>query len=133
LHLRGVEREVMGYQASNTVSVTIRNVAQAGDLLEQVIDAGANNMSGMSFAIAEPGALEAQARDRAIADAKARAEAMAQASGAQLGEMLSISEMVNTGPLGISEGMGGAAGAGAPVQPGEQTITRQVQVVYALQ
>ncbi|HEX6290254.1 MAG TPA: SIMPL domain-containing protein [Herpetosiphonaceae bacterium] len=129
---RGPEGGVTGYQASNSVAVTIRNVAQAGDLLEQVIDAGANYMAGMSFTIAEPATLEAAARDKAIADARARAEAMAQASGAQLDQMLTISEIVSGVSPMVYEAKATATGAGAPIQPGEQSIVRQVQVTYTL-
>ena len=128
----GPSSGVTGYQASTSVAVTIHKVAQAGDLLEQVIAAGANYMYGMSFTIADPAPLAATARTNAIADAQARANAIAQDAGAQLGGLLEISEVVS-GSSSVYDGKGAAAGAGGAVQPGEQTITRQIQLVYALQ
>lgn len=128
----GASSAVVGYQASTSVSVTIRDVAQAGHLLEQVIAAGANTLSGISFTIADPAPLEATARAQAIADAKARASEIAQSSSVTLGELLSITELPGTSSI-LYDAKGGAAGAGAAVQPGEQSIMRQIQLVYALQ
>jgi uncharacterized protein YggE len=112
------------------VTVTIRNVGQTGPVLDQVLDAGANNLSGINFSIADPAALEREARDKAIADARSRAEAMAQASGLTVGEVLSISE--NLGGLGGPYSDGAAAAGGMPIQPGQQNVSAQVQVTFEL-
>ncbi len=126
---------VTGYQVSNTVTVKIRNIEQTGALLDQVVDAGANNISGISFTIDDPSALEQQARDQALRDARARAEAMAQATGAGVGEILYITETIGMQPpvpLFEAEGGQAAADARVPIEPGEQTVTAQVQVTFEL-
>ncbi len=128
-------REVLGYQVHNTVTVKIRSVGQTGDLLDQVVDAGANNMSGISFMIEDPKALEQQAREQAIADARTRAEAMAKAAGASVGQIISISENIGTAPpvmYAMPEAAGRATDASVPTEAGEQTLSAQVQMSFEL-
>ncbi|HEX6290415.1 MAG TPA: SIMPL domain-containing protein [Herpetosiphonaceae bacterium] len=129
-------RDVLGYQVSNTVTVTIRNISQTGELLDKVVDAGANSVMGIAFTIDQPSAVEQQARDAAIKDARARAEAMAQATSANLGQVLSITENIGATPPPVypmAERSAMAADAAAvPIQSGEQTINAQVQITYEL-
>ncbi len=127
---------VTGYQVTNSVSVVIRDLKGAGDLLDKVVSAGANTIYGMSFEIDNPKALQTQARDAAVADAQARAQAMAKAAGGTVGQVITISENVGAPPRpvlmrGAVESAPAAAGA-APVETGEQTIDAQVEVTYEL-
>ncbi len=122
-------RTIVGYRASNLIRVTIRNINQAGQLLEQVLDAGANTVMGIRFFSAKPAALEQAARERALVDARTKAAALAKASGAQLGQLLQISENLGTPPLEIAAGQGAG---GVPIQPGQQTIQALVQVTFEL-
>jgi uncharacterized protein YggE len=82
---------------------------------------------GFSFGVAERGAVEQTARDKAIADARARAEAMARASGGTIGEILSINERPIGGP---AYAKGDAAGL--PIQPGQQAVEAYVHVTFEL-
>ncbi len=127
-------RTVVGYEVSNMLNVTIRNVAQSGALLDQVVDAGANQIWGLSFTIDDPTALQTTARDSAIADARARAEAMAKTAGGTLGTILSISETIGMQPPVpmYARAEMAQADSAVPVQPGEQTISAQVQVTFEL-
>lgn len=127
-------RTVIGYEVTNMLTVTIRNVAQTGALLDQVVDAGANQIWGLSFTIDNPAALQTTARDGAIADARARAEAMAKTAGGTVGAILNISETIGSqSPVPMYARSDMAQGASAvPVQPGEQTISAQVQVTFEL-
>jgi len=127
-------RTVVGYEVSNMLSVTIRNVGQTGELLDQVVDAGANQIWGLSFTIDNPAALQSTARDAAIVDARTRAEAMAKTAGGSLGAILNISETIGMQPPVpvYARDMAQAAESAAPVQPGEQTISAQVQVSFEL-
>lgn len=126
-------RQVIGYQVSNLVTVKIRQLAQAGTLLDQVVDVGANQINGISFLIDDPAPLQQTARQAAIADARRRAEAMAQAAGVQLGPILAISETISAPPVPYPMTTARAQDAGSvPVQPGEQTITAQVQISFEL-
>ena len=122
-----------GHQVSNAVAVTIRDVGQAGAILDQALGAGANQVMSFSFGVAERGALEQAARDKAIADARDRAEAMAHASGVTIGQVLSITENLGmAAPAAAYAGMAGGDRAGMPIQPGQQSVGAQVQVTFEL-
>ena len=127
-------RVVTGYQVNNMASVTIRNVTAAGDLLDDIVSAGANTVWGISFGIGDPKALQSAARDAAIADARTRAEAMATAAQGTVGQVLSISENIGLVPQPFLNrgGAGAAAADSVPVGTGEQAVTAQVQITYEL-
>jgi hypothetical protein len=128
-------REITGYNVSNNVSVTIRNLEQAGTLLDEVVQVGANRIYGMTFSVDDPSALLEQARNEAIANARSRAEAMAQANGLSVGEVLIITENIGS-PSPMSLGRGGSPAAeqaaAVPVQAGEQVFNASVQVTFEL-
>lgn len=127
---------VSGYRVNNTVGVKLRDIAKTSALLDKVVEAGANNIYGINFAVDEPTTLQASARANAIADARNRADAMAKAASATLGQVLSMSENIGSvTPLP----MAGAAMSNAepvkalpPIEAGEATISAQVQITYEL-
>jgi uncharacterized protein YggE len=127
-------RSVTGYTVSNMVTVVIRDLAQAGALLDQVVQAGANRVYGISFGVSDPKAAQAQAREAAVADARERAEQLARASGAQLGSVLVVSESIGSGPVVPMPMMerAQAAGGNVPMQSGEQVIGASIQVTFEL-
>jgi uncharacterized protein len=127
-------RQVTGYHVSNMVTVKIRQLDQAGTLLDQVVQAGANSVYGVSFSVENPEALLDQARKAAIENARARATQLAGASGAAIGDVLVISENVAPQPIPMPLARAEAAGAAqaAPVQPGEQSFSVDVQVTFGL-
>ncbi len=120
--------------SSNTVRVTVWDLEKAGRLLDAVVAAGANEVWGISFEIDQPEALEAEAREKAAQDARARAEALAKTQGRMLGDVVSVSENVGGGDRPIpymakSADMGSFA---TPVAPGEIAVSMQLEVVYRL-
>lgn len=125
-------RQVEGYRVANSVTVTVRELGGAGALLDQVVQAGANSVYGISFSVADPQALLDQAREQAVADARARAELLAKASGASLGQVLVISEGGAAPPVPMPMRAEVAQDAAVPVQPGEQTFGVDVQVTFEL-
>ncbi|HNP71086.1 MAG TPA: SIMPL domain-containing protein [Kouleothrix sp.] len=126
-------RQVTGYRVSNSVTVTIRKLDTAGTLLDQVVQAGANSIYGISFSVADQAKLMEQARQQAVADAKARAGQLASAGGAAVGDVLVISENVSTPPIPMPMMDRAAEQApNVPVQPGAQTISVDVQATFAL-
>jgi uncharacterized protein len=128
-------RQVTGYHVSNMVTVKIRQLDQAGALLDQVVQAGANSIYGMSFSVENPEALLDQARKAAIENAKARATQLAGASGAAIGDVLVINENVGAQPIPMpmmARAEGAPADQAAPVQPGQQTLSVDVQVTFGL-
>jgi len=84
--------EIVGYAVSQSVEVTIRDFENISPILAGVVDAGANEVSQLSFTIDDPTSVENEARVEAIAKAKEKAKAIAKAGGFGLGRLLSIEE-----------------------------------------
>lgn len=123
------------YVASNTVRATVRDLDKVGAVLDAVVTAGANQVQGISFGVADMSKLQIQAETNALDDAKARAQALAERAGLQLGDVLSISENISSPPPSLPMiGVFDLARAAqpVPVQPGELVFSAQVQVVYAI-
>jgi hypothetical protein len=125
-------REVTGYTVNNSVTVVIRNLARAGTLLDDVVEVGANRIYGISFSVADPAALLAQAREQAVADARLRAAQLAKASGGTVGAVLLVSESIGASPMPVPQMADRAESAGAPIQAGEQAFAASVQVTFEL-
>lgn len=122
-----------GYQASNTVQVTVRKIADAGKVLDAAIAAGANNASGISFDIANPAPVRDVALANAMADARRKALVIAKAGGMTGLKLVAVSEGRAPDfprPVFQEMAMARAADAATPVQPGEQKVTVTVTVRY---
>lgn len=124
------------YRVSNSIEVVIRDVSKASKVLQAAVDAGSNNVWSVSFGIDDTKALEVTAREKAIADARARAEALAKLSGVELGPVISVSEVIGRGPLSPMPMFASAeakwAGGGPPLAPGEVTFGTSIEVVFGL-
>jgi uncharacterized protein YggE len=128
-------RQVTGYRVTNSVSVKIRGIDKAGTLLDQVVQAGANSIYGISFTVDNTQNVMNQAREAAMRDAKARADLLAKAGGATVGEVLIINENLSQQPIPYAVPARAEAAqmdSAVPVQPGEQSYTADIQVTYAL-
>ena len=128
----GVLSEPQGvYRVSSMLEVTVRDVEKAGDVLDGVVAAGANQVYGVSFTVSDDQTWQSQAREKAMADAHSRAQEFARLAGVELGEVLSVSEVIGgSAYLAYAErGMGGGGG----IAPGELEMSTQVQVTYSLQ
>jgi uncharacterized protein len=122
------------YHVSNQVNVRLRNLTQIGALLEEVINAGVNNVSGITFGVADTNKLTQAAMDDALADAQQKAERMAKDLGVRLGDVQSIIEPVTTSSPGpyLAESPVASA-AGVPIAAGQFTQNMQVQVTFAIE
>ena len=123
--------QVRGYMASNLVTVRARDLAALGALIDAASEAGANRFMGLSFALADPAAQEAEARAAAVAEARARAEQLASAAGVRLGPVLSITEQGGAGPMPMFARAD--AMPAPPVAPGSVGVTVSVEVVYGIE
>ena len=106
-----------------------------GEIVDAAVDAGATNIGGISFRVEDPGALEVQARDAAMADAKATADQLANAAGVSITGVVSIVETVNQPPMPMYYAEDAAAGArmaATPVLAGNVDVTVAVSVVYSI-
>lgn len=120
---------LLGFQATNQITINVRDIDKLAGIIDQAITAGANEMSGLEFVVSQQSKLLDQARDEAIADARRKAELYAKAAGARVGTVISISEEGSAPPPRMMQAM--RAGA-APVAPGEQTLRAVVSVSYEL-
>jgi uncharacterized protein len=122
------------YWVNNTLLVTLRQVDQLGTLLQAVVDAGANNINGISFDLSDKASAEEQARQAAMDDARERATRLAQAVGASLGEVLYISASSSYGGMtyAAAEVSGAGATSAVPIAPGTLDVQVSVSVTYAL-
>ena len=118
-----------GFQATNQVTVRIRDIGNLAAILDSAISAGANEMSGIEFIVSEQSKLLDRARDDAIADAHRKADLYAKAAGAKLGHVVAISEEGSAPPPRPMQAL--RAGA-VPISPGEQTLRAVVTVSYEL-
>ena len=123
--------KLVGYVATNTVEVTVRQLGTLGELLDAAVQAGGNQIEGISFEVSNPATLLDQARAAAWQDAQHKAEQLAGLAGAKLGEVLSITESSQT-PRPVLQAVQAAPAAAVPVEPGTQTIEVDVQVTWSL-
>lgn len=121
------------YRVSNMVNVTVRDLDKVGDVLDAVIEAGANSIWGVSFSVDDPKAAQAAARSKAVTDAQTRAQALADLSGIKLGPVMSMSEVVTGAPVPMYAMADRASGGGGSISPGEVEVSYQVQVSYFIE
>lgn len=133
---RDQERGV--FVVSNEVRVTIRDVGASSKLLDGAVAAGANSVQGLSFAIEDRAALEDQAREKALQQARAKAEKLARLGGVRLGGAVAISEGVAApDPMlygrALDTGGASAANMDTPIQAGQMEVRLSVQATYAIE
>ncbi len=121
---------IIAVEASSQLTVRLRDITKSADVLDRMIGAGANLVTGIHFEVSETSKLLDQARAEAVADAKRKAEIYAKAAGVSLGRPLSISEGHVARPMSPRLAMREAAAM--PIQPGEEKIGITVQVSYEL-
>lgn len=119
---------IAGFECSDSVRVDLADVSTVGHLIDVALAAGANQIQGVSFTVADISAPEQQALTMAVADARSKAAVIAAAAGLQLGPIQSISyEVAGTPYPTAAYGMGGG---GTPVLPGQQSVTVHVHMVF---
>ncbi len=128
--------KVVAYQVSNQVTVKVRDLDALGGLLDKVVSAGSNRISGISFTIDDAQEMEDEARRRAVADARRKAELYAKAAGVKLGDVRQISEAGGAQPpmpMMRTMAMEAKADGAVPVARGEQTITVRVNIAWEIE
>lgn len=135
------EQEVLvGYRVSNTVTVKIREVENTGAIIDAVTQAGGDyiRIDSISFTVEDPSAYHAEAREKAIEDARTKAAHLADSAGVRLGAPTYISEsggfipVVRSGLAFAEAGPVPAPMAPPPISPGETEITLTVQIAYSI-
>lgn len=127
-----------GYDVSQTITVKVRNLDKAGALFASIGSLQVENINGLSFSVDKPEAIQAQARAKAIADAKSKADILAQQLGVRLVRIINFSED-NGYARPMMYGMGGdvaftaKASAVPEIPAGQQKITSSVSIMYEIQ
>jgi uncharacterized protein YggE len=124
-------QQVTGFQASNRVSVQLRDIGKVGEILDRLVGAGANSIQGIEFVVSDASKLLDKVRAEAIADARRKAEIYAQAAGVGLGRPLMIAEQ-GAPPRPMMRMAAPASGAALPIAAGEEQIGITVTVAYEL-
>jgi uncharacterized protein len=122
---------LVGYQVTNQVRITARELKRLGEVLDQVVSLGVNQISGIAFEVSKAEELKDEARRTAMAHALRRARLYAASAGADVGQVLTISEdpaAVGPRPMARSS----LAAGDLPIEPGSQRLEVRIHVTWAL-
>jgi uncharacterized protein YggE len=131
---QGTNPQIIGYRASNEVSVRFRDIAATGKILDALVAQGANQINGPMLSIDKPETALDEARTKALANARSRAELYARALGKRVGRILSISEaVVNYLPPVAMMRQRADVGNATSIDPGEQSVAVSLSVSFELE
>jgi uncharacterized protein YggE len=130
----GGVRKFVGYQMTHIYTVKIRDLDIFGDVLDAASEAGANEISNISFTIDDPSGYQSEARELAVKDAEAKANTIAEAAGVEIVRVYRITE----GPVSMPQPVMDfremkAAAPSAPVEAGSQDVRVTVTVHYEIE
>ena len=129
----GRQAELEGYQVSNTLHITVRDIANIGDILDLVVEEGSNQINGIQFVVSDAETRKDEARKRAIENALRKAQTYANAADVRLGEIIRIDEsggFRGPSPMVVRSAM---AVESVPIEAGQQTLQVQVHVTWTLE
>ncbi len=130
---------IRGYQVTQSLTIKIRDLDKTNTIIDGVVDAGANQVSSVRFEIDEPQEIRAEAREKAIAEAKQKADDLADQLGIRIGDVVSFYESNESYPMMYATGMGGGGDAmkaqsiPAPELPtGQNEVSVSVTITYQI-
>lgn len=128
---QSITPSIIGYDAVNTIQVTLTNLNSVGKVLDQALAAGANQVQGITFTLsnAAQATIEKQALQQALQDADNQAKATAAALGVTIVGPISVSPGYVFQPVSYNR-LTAAPEAQTPIQPGTLQVTATVQVTY---
>lgn len=130
--------KVIGYEVSEYISVKVRDLAKAGDIVKGVGSLGVTEISGPNFSIENEDELKAQARKMAIDEAKEKAESLSGDLGVKLVRIVNFSENGNypiyygKEMMATADSTGGAPAPSPELPTGETKITSNVVITYEI-
>lgn len=132
------EPRIVGYRASNVVSVRLSEMERVAAVIDAGLGAGANRLEGLSFTLADDRGARQEALRRAVRAAQEKAQAIAGALGVDLGPVLEASEgsmAVQPPPYGLQRMAMAAEGAmpATPVESGQVQVRAEVSVRYRIE
>lgn len=128
------ESRIVGYQVTQTLSVRVRELERLGEIIDRSVDLGVNQGGGVAFGNQEPDATIAEARRRAVRDARTRAETLADAAGVTLGRIVEISEQpaMMGPPRPFMARQAEDMAASIPIEAGENAYRVQVRLTFEI-
>ena len=129
------EPRIVGYRASNTVSVRTEDLSLVATVIDAALAAGANQLEGVAFGLLDDQAVTQQALRRAIEEARGKADAMAAALDVKLDAIISVTEepgFVREPMMEMSRAMALQSDAQTSVSPGEVAVSASVSIEYRL-
>ena len=126
--------DIDGYEVSNLVSAKLRDFDKAGEVIDAATNIAGDEVIiyGVSFSFDDNSILVARARSEAVKLAKGQAEQLAKAAGVELGDLLTISEDSSPEPPVTFDATEERDAAAAPIEPGSETLSVQVTLVYEI-
>jgi len=125
-----------GYVVNNTLSVVVRDISKAGQVLDAGGAAGANQISNISFTLDNNADALKQARTAAMNDASAKAQQLAAAGKVSVGSVVQIVENTSSQPpapfRSAPDAIAAPSAAASQIESGQYTVTVNVQVTYAI-
>jgi uncharacterized protein len=128
--------QITGYQVTNAVTIVVRELDNLGAVLDQAVTVGANTINGIAFSVEDLTAIHEKARERAFADAQAKADTYARVAGIRLGQIEKISESLpDNGPQPMYRAMAmeASADSAVPVETGEMSYTITTNVTWEIE
>lgn len=127
--------KLRGYQASNTVTIIVRDLTKLGAAVDATVRAGANQVNGISFGVSNPEAAENAARQKAVKALMAKANLYATASGYKVSRLVSLSESggyQQPQPMPMMAMARMEKDGASPIAGGEMSLRIDVSAVYEL-
>jgi uncharacterized protein YggE len=130
----GARPVLSGYQVSESLTASLRDLATAGAAISAAAQAGGDStrIDSITLDLPDTGTLVSAARERAFAEAKSKAEQYAKAAGVGLGSVTGIQESVATPPSPVYAMPSMAAAGAVPIAAGSQQVSVEVTVEYAI-
>jgi uncharacterized protein YggE len=129
--------QLVGYTASNTVTIHFRDIRSSGKILDALVGQGANQISGPNLVVDKPEAALDEARAKAIAIGRARADLYARSLGMRVARVVAVSESGGYAPPPPAPPMPMMAraydSAESKIVPGEQKLQVNVAMTFELQ
>jgi len=123
------------WQASNSISITLRDVTKASGLSDVLNNSGATNVFGPNLTVDQKNMSDTDLLTKAVADARTKAEAIAKAGGQSVGKMINVQEGGSAYPMPMfatKDIAQSASGISTPVQTGTSNLSKSVTVVFEL-
>ncbi len=129
--------QLVGYTASNSVSIRFRDIRNSGKILDALVGQGANQINGPTLTVDKPEAALDEARAKAIAIGRARAELYARSLGLRVVRVVSVNESGGYAPppppMPVAMYARAERDASTSIQPGEQKLQVSLAMTFELQ